>query len=276
MSPSWLSATSLTFTDDYRLRESEQLSWYSKATPTFAIGHGLTYATVSRDALRIAGSLADDDLIAHLTMTNHSNRPARELALITADGGPEWGVRPVAWTRLTIEPNSSTEVAVRVPSQRLRQWSPRHDRWSWPAQGWTLFAGASVAERQHCVNLAAPEQVDGIRGFPLEAWKADAHDGVVGVASDTLAGTAVAGRPTGRMTWTNTEAATQLVVRARQPHGAGGTIKLLTSEGARAEVEVDPDTPNWRDFAIELGLTTGGDLTAELAAGVELDRIMEP
>lgn len=110
---------------DYDIVGSRSTFWYSDAEPLFALGHGLSYATIDYRDLRVA---IDDDeaaVVATVTVSNDGERAATEVVQVYTDALEHrmpFPHRLGGYARVTLAPGEVRTVTIEVPRDRFSVW----------------------------------------------------------------------------------------------------------------------------------------------------------
>ncbi|HEX2858562.1 MAG TPA: glycoside hydrolase family 3 C-terminal domain-containing protein, partial [Propionibacteriaceae bacterium] len=124
----WASDDDLAGLFDYDVIGSDQTYWYSRATPAYPFGHGLTYGDVRYDALELPPDWTPGtrEPLARVTVSNRAGRAAHELVQVYAVAvrHPERaGRRLLGASRVVLGPGETRVVEVPLRTERLRTWS---------------------------------------------------------------------------------------------------------------------------------------------------------
>ncbi|WP_169950065.1 glycoside hydrolase family 3 N-terminal domain-containing protein [Microbispora sp. H11081] len=124
----------------------------SDPTPAFPFGHGLSYTTVSYDALTTSAERypTDGTVEARVTITNTGARAAEEVVQLYASDPVAMVARPVAqlvgFARVPLAPGETREVVFDVPADAFSYTGPELRRIVEPGVI-ALTAGPSAADR---------------------------------------------------------------------------------------------------------------------------------
>ncbi|ACQ79577.1 Beta-glucosidase [Beutenbergia cavernae DSM 12333] len=188
-------------------------SWYASAAPRFALGHGLTYSSVTYDALdapaALEGAQHDDVVAVSVRVSNTGERPAHELVQVYASALehrlPVPRRRIVAHRRVTLAPGTSRDVELRFRLADLAVWDVGHERWVVEPGRYLLAAGTGEQDlplRHELRVTGAPVAPRAATSLGAAAFDDAAH--VVLTERTPLAGAAVEvapGRGEGWVAW---------------------------------------------------------------------------
>lgn len=138
---------------NYDLIAARTTYLYFDGTPLYPFGHGLSYASFAYAGMTAAlgQGAAACELTVAVTVTNTGTVAADEVVQIYAraldPGVPRPHRQLVAYRRVHLAPGQARRVRVTVDaSEALGMWDVAHARWTVPAGGYAVEAGASSGD----------------------------------------------------------------------------------------------------------------------------------
>jgi beta-glucosidase len=117
-------------------------------TPLFPFGHGLGYTSWDYESIEAGTSLqAGADLPVRVTVRNTGARTGREVVQAYVTGPAAGRGRPVrvlgAFRGVTVAPDESATVSLRVPARMFAVFDEAAGAWTWPREEFVIEAGRS-------------------------------------------------------------------------------------------------------------------------------------
>jgi len=134
--------------DDYDVTHGRTYMYF-QGDPLYSFGHGLSYSRFKYKSLKIKRS--DDGIDISLRIRNRGRREGDEVVqiyLVRPDGvsTPAPAKELKAFKRVHLRGRRSARVHLRIPTEQLRCWDEMAGRYVYPAEGWTVLAGASSSD----------------------------------------------------------------------------------------------------------------------------------
>ena len=119
------------FRVDYPEGANVGYRWYQAKghTPLFAFGHGLSYTRFRYDRVSVSGTTV------RVTLTNTGPRAGADVAQVYVSAPDEHGLRTrrlAGWSRVTLAPNQTREVAITLDPRTYSTWDMTAKRWKQP------------------------------------------------------------------------------------------------------------------------------------------------
>ena len=165
--------------DDYDIIKNNRTYRYFEGDPLYPFGYGLTYSAFVYSDLTVKYEDGGELQVA-FSVENTGNRESDEVAQV-------YGVAPVSrvkkpgrqllgFTRLkSMAPGESRRVEMAIPVEELRFYDTISRTLMVEAGCYTIFAGASSADRQQTVTVEIPGEKPGLRAL-TERIPADHYD----------------------------------------------------------------------------------------------------
>lgn len=138
---------------DYNIRNGRTYM-YSKNTPLFPFGHGLTYTSFKYSALKTdKKNLKNNEILnVSFTIENTGNWESDEVAQLYVSFPGSKVTRPVislkGFKRITIPKGKSTEVTIPLKADDLFYWDTKQNKWILEPGDVSFFIGSSSVDRR--------------------------------------------------------------------------------------------------------------------------------
>ncbi|HJE52198.1 MAG TPA: glycoside hydrolase family 3 C-terminal domain-containing protein [Tessaracoccus flavescens] len=259
---------------NYDIIDARMTWWYNPATPLYPLGHGLTYSTVEYRDLELPDGLHGS---ASVTVHNTGAAAADELVqLYAVSDDNRIGRRLLGHQRVQLAAGEQAVVSVAIRPQRLKVWRPDLNAFDWPEAAWEVVAAPSAAlDGPRHTAQTTPDNPLVPADLPLTVWHAPLWDGVVGVPTGVLEGTAYRARyGHGRCEWPSvTPLPSRLRLTVRDDKGVGGELRLVSGDTAVA-AQADPaQLGKWHDIEVEWPAVGATSLTLTLSGTLAVSTI---
>ncbi|MEV0645726.1 glycoside hydrolase family 3 C-terminal domain-containing protein [Phytomonospora sp. NPDC050363] len=185
---------------DYDIIADEATYLYFRGTPLYPFGHGLSYATVEYERIRLSADTVDADgfVDVEVVVVNTGERPAVEVVQLYSHRARSRIPTPLrqlrAFAKLRLDPGEPHSVTMRVHASELGHWDVGAGRWFVPSARHRLQVGRAATDIQLSATLDVRGEAPVPRVLSGELVAADHDDycGTLLVPETPLAGDAVA------------------------------------------------------------------------------------
>jgi beta-glucosidase len=239
---------------NYDIISSDQTYLYSKQTPLYAFGHGLSYTQFRYSGLRtrtVGGTVT-----VSVDVTNTGKRAGDEVIQLYSHQRTSRDKMPVkqlrAFQRVSIAPGRTQTVTLRLKVADLAHWDVTRGRWVVESSTHDLLVGSSSADIRQRTTLRVQGETIPARDLTrtTRAESFDSYAGVRLVDESKARGTAVGATQAGD--W----------ISFKGSHlGTGFTARVAKASAGTGTIEVRVGSPTGRLLGTAQVPSTGDDYT---------------